>query len=255
MPNIYVHMLPELLAGTDLSGSSVVVIDVLRASTTIIHALANGARAVFPCLSIEDAWALASRFPEAERLLGGERKGQLIPGFDLDNSPLQYTPDRVRGKVILFTTTNGTRALLQSAAARRVSIGAFVNLTAVVTAHQQNSEPLHLLCAGTGGQLTAEDILFAGAVADRLVGSERQQWSPGNVQAQMAMDFSRAHSGDSDEFRRTIFESLGARDLIQLGHQPDIERAMQHDLFDCVPFWEPPTNRISLGQHTPMNEF
>jgi 2-phosphosulfolactate phosphatase len=247
MSTISVHMLPELLTGTDLAGSSVVVIDVLRASTTIIHALAHGARAVYPCLKVEDAITLAAQFPEAERLLGGERAGQLIPGFDLDNSPLQYVSERVRDKTLIFTTTNGTRALLQASAAERVLIGAFVNLTAVVTALQSSTLPVHLLCAGTGGQLTAEDILFAGAVTDRLVRADAGRWRLGNVQALMAMDFSRAHSGERDEFRKIFFESLGARDLIALGHQADIERSMQHDLFTCLPVWDHASNRISLA--------
>src|SRR5688500_5209786 len=106
-----VYLLPELASDQQLAGGVVVALDVLRASTTIVHALANGARQVVPCLEVEEARQMASQYAPGEALLGGEREGRKIEGFDLGNSPSEYTPAAVEGKVLIFSTTNGTRCL------------------------------------------------------------------------------------------------------------------------------------------------
>src|SRR6185436_10147310 len=117
-------LLPALAEPGDLAGRTVVVIDVLRATTTIITALAAGATQVVPCQEIEEARRLAGQFsPPA--ITGGERGGRQIPGFDLGNSPRAYTRKRVGGRPVVFTTTNGTRAMLRCREAGRVLIGAF----------------------------------------------------------------------------------------------------------------------------------
>src|SRR5262245_9024917 len=108
---VYVHLAPELFQSGDLHDGVAVVIDVLRASTTIVQALAAGALAVIPCSEVDEAERLAARFRPGTALLGGERKGVRIAGFDLGNSPGEYTPAVLRGKTLIFTTTNGTRAL------------------------------------------------------------------------------------------------------------------------------------------------
>ena len=155
-----VHLVPSLMPGPLPSGSVGVVIDILRASTTIVHALAQGARQVIPCLTVEEAEAVAGRLPERP-LLGGERHARLIPGFDLDNSPLKYTRDVVAGRTIVFTTTNGTKALQQCSAADEALVGAFVNRRALVERLRTESRPVHLICAGTDGYLTADDVRHA----------------------------------------------------------------------------------------------
>src|SRR5262245_57387196 len=106
-----VHLLPELTTPEALTGGVVVVIDVLRATTTITTALAAGARRVIPCLDVADARAAAANSPEGECVLGGERQGLRIEGFDLGNSPNEYTPASVGGKTLVFSTTNGTKAM------------------------------------------------------------------------------------------------------------------------------------------------
>src|SRR4051812_42560200 len=107
---IDVYLLPALVEPEALSGSTVVVIDVLRATTTIVHALAAQAVEVAPFRDVEDARRLANDLGN-KAVLGGERGGVPIPGFDLGNSPAEYTSERVAGKTVIFTTTNGTRAL------------------------------------------------------------------------------------------------------------------------------------------------
>ncbi|WP_437229598.1 2-phosphosulfolactate phosphatase [Planctomicrobium sp. SH661] len=246
MPEIHVHMLPTFLDGVSLSGSTAIVIDVLRATTTMIHALGHGARAVMPFLNVEDALAASAHLPVRDRLLGGERHGKLIPGFDLGNSPLDYVEDVVAGKTILFTTTNGTRALLQCGSAKQVFLGAFTNLDAVVNASRRCGADVHLVCAGTDGQLTAEDILFAGAAASELLKAGPAEWTVGSVQTQMAVDFYEARSRSPDLFRKTFFESLGAQNLLELGMERDVVRAMEKNLIRIVPIWNPESGEIKV---------
>lgn len=141
-----------------------VVIDLLRASTTVCHALAAGAREVVPFQEVDAVLAAAQGCLRSEVLLGGERGGKIIPGFDLGNSPCEYTPEVVFGKRVLFTTTNGTRAIHHARLAARVVMGCVANLAAL--ADSLADEPVvHLLCAGTGGHVAREDQLAAGAIA------------------------------------------------------------------------------------------
>jgi 2-phosphosulfolactate phosphatase len=161
------HFLPALVEPDELAGGAVVVIDVLRASTVITCALAAGAREVIPCLEVVEARQIAAGLPAGQAVLGGERGGLKIEGFDLGNSPSEYRPDTVGSRTVVFTTTNGTRAMNACRGASRVLIGAFVNFTALCETLPAEG-PIHLLCAGTKGKITREDVLFAGAVAERL---------------------------------------------------------------------------------------
>ena len=119
------------LSSADVHGRVAVVIDVLRASTTIAVALTNGARSIIPFDSAEEAITRSKSFERGEYKLAGERKNLMIPGFDLGNSPSDYTREAVEGRSILFTTTNGTGALVAVQGAREVLVGAFVNCSVV----------------------------------------------------------------------------------------------------------------------------
>lgn len=236
--SVQVHLLPRFLQTGQLEGAVAVVIDVLRASTTIIHALAHGACSVKPCESIDRARGTAAQWSEQSVLLGGERGGERIDGFDLGNSPLEYTPDRVAGKTIVFTTTNGTRALQQCRSAAQVLIGTFANRTALLRLLQKDGRPVRLICAGTDGHLSGEDILFAGALADSL------DPAAADVQTELAIDYFRARGSNAASLLQTIRDSRGGRNLLRLGRDADIDRASQCDLFDIVPVWDPDSNQI-----------
>ena len=119
-----------------LAGATAVVIDVIRATSTLLEALVNGARGVYPTESIEEAVQLAASLGREDTLLTGERKGLKVEGFDLGNSPREFRRDVVEGRQVVMTTTNGTRAFLAVAGARRVVSGAFSNLSAVVESVQ-----------------------------------------------------------------------------------------------------------------------
>lgn len=234
---IYTHFLPDLAAPNDLAGATVVVIDVLRATTTIVHALAAGAVDVIPCLEIDEARRIAARLGE-RAILGGERGGLRIEGFQLGNSPAEYTSSVVRDKTLVFTTTNGTRAMRQCVQARRVLIGAFVNFSALCDALA--GEPrIYLVCAGTDRVITREDVLLAGAVVDELSRRPKtDDFASRNDQAEIAADAWRTAArglATGTLLSDLLGASRGGRNLLEIGHEADIEIAATIDKFDLVP--------------------
>jgi 2-phosphosulfolactate phosphatase len=158
----------------DLKHTACVVFDVLRATSTFVTALANGAKAIIPVVEISEALALHRERPEI--LLAGERDGLKIGAaltggveFDLGNSPREFTSGKVAGKTIVSTTTNGTRALRACTGAPRVLVGSFLNLSATADAIARwEPEQLLVICAGTGESAALEDVLAAGALCDLL---------------------------------------------------------------------------------------
>lgn len=233
MPGLSAHFLPALTSAKELAGSVVVVIDVLRASTTIATALAAGAREVIPCLEIEEARRKAVEMTKPSALLGGERHGKPIDGFNLGSSPREYTPQTVGDRTIVFTTTNGTKAMQMCASARTVLVGAFVNLSATVR-KLTGATSIHLLCAGTDGQITREDVLFAGAVTEKLSGADIKEFEL-NDQARLARDAWRQASGSGQQLAQTLRDTQGGHNLIGLGMEHDIADAAQIDRYDFVP--------------------
>ncbi|HEX8875994.1 MAG TPA: 2-phosphosulfolactate phosphatase [Phycisphaerales bacterium] len=228
-----VHLLPALAAPEALAGGVVIMIDALRASVTISAALGAGATRVVPTLTVEDA----ERLRGPGRLLGGERGGVLIPGFDLDNSPRAFTPERVRGKEIVFTTANGTAALLHASAAHEVLIGAVTNVSAIVARVACEPRAVHILCAGTRGEITMDDCLAAGLIAERLVAAGRQVVSDDSTR--MCVGLARlaaAHPhGLESGVLELMRESRGGRGLTRLGFEEDLRLCSTIDAVPVVP--------------------
>src|SRR5262249_27670578 len=160
--DVHVYLLPELAPPERLRQAVAVVVDVLRATTSILHAVAAGCPAVLPCAEVEEARALSDSMRAGRVLLAGERGGLPVPGFDLGNSPRRFTPRACRGVTLVLTTTNGTRALLRCSPAARTLIAAFVNYSAVCEQLRHETRPVHIVCAGTDGNVTLEDTLLAG---------------------------------------------------------------------------------------------
>jgi len=162
------------LAGRDLRETVCIVFDILRATSTFVTALHHGAKAIMPVCEISEALAIRKKQPDV--LLGGERDGVKIRAaqtggidFDFGNSPREYTPEKVRGKTIVSTTTNGTRALRACVGAKAILAAAFLNLGATAKhLHQNNFENILLVCAGTRENRADEDVLAAGALCELL---------------------------------------------------------------------------------------
>lgn len=241
MVSVSTAMVPDLVQMQYPETTTAVVIDILRASTTMVTTLAHGATEIWPCLEIEQAERI--RAGDSRVLLGGERGGLPIAGFDFGNSPAEYSRERVEGRAVAFTTTNGTRALDKVRGAAVVVVGAFVNASAVLK-RLEEAPHLVLACAGTGGRVTREDILFAGWLAwefsqrgaslDDASAIARDGW----LQA-----FGEKRPNDQSlaaELRKT----QGGRNLIRLGLETDIQRVATWDAFSVVPELEASTGRL-----------
>src|SRR5262249_16772512 len=137
-------------------------------TTTIIHALAAGCSCVRPCAEVEEARDLAGNMPAGKVILAGERGGKPLPGFDLGNSPGEFTPKNCSATTLGLTTTTGTRALVTAGEAERALTAGFVNYSAVCEQLRHDPRPFHILCPGTEGQATLEDTLLAGALVEYL---------------------------------------------------------------------------------------
>lgn len=240
---ISVHLLPNLFEPANLRGGIAVVIDVLRASTTMIHALANGAERIIPCETIEAAQTALAEFGN-DCLLGGERGGEIIDGFDLGNSPTAYAQETVAGRTVVFTTTNGTRALLRSDEASRILVGAFANLDAVVSLLKSSDEPAHLVCAGTDGIVSTEDTLFAGAVCDQLATAEQLDL---NDSAIIAWNHWRENFKSDEMVFQAILAGRGGQNVTRLGLGNDIRVAATRNGFDLVPEFLPQSRAITVA--------
>lgn len=238
---VQVHLLPDLVPRERLAGSVAVVIDVLRATTTMIHALAAGCMCVRPCREVDEARDLAGEMRAGRVILGGERGGVPLPGFDLGNSPREYTAEVCRGSTVVLTTTNGTRALLQASGAERVLIAAFVNYSAVCEQLRQDPRPIHIVCAGTEGEVSLEDTLLAGALVDYLC--EVAEVSL-NDSARLAWDCFENHG---QVLEGALELSKGGAKLRGLGYDEDIRAAARIDQFALVPELRHDPVRVEVG--------
>ncbi len=232
---------PAELVGHSGRGTFVVV-DVIRATSTVVTALENGARSVFPVRTADDAARLIQNLGREDVLLCGERKGLPIEGFDLGNSPQEFTDDRVAGKALVMTTTNGTAALLSVAGlplpksgesdgerSRRVLIGAFLNLGAVADA-VAGEEQVTVVCAGKEGRFAMEDAVCAGALVARLgeAGADPEL----SDAARAAEVLSKRH------MRRlaSLFRKVAAgRAIMEIGLEDDLDFVAQVDWYEAVP--------------------
>lgn len=154
------------LPADQLREATAVVIDVIRATSTITMALAQGATGVQPVADVADAFALKARNPEA--VLAGERGGEPLPGFDLGNSPQDFTRKRIKRRRVILTTTNGTQALAACVGARHVVAACLLNLDAVAARLRELGPPWIVLCAGGNGHFGVDDAIVAGALAEAL---------------------------------------------------------------------------------------
>jgi len=238
--SLYTH--PDDFPEAEAKGKTVVVVDVLRASSTIVQACESGVERIIPVATVEEAAKLLSTLERKKTLLGGEREGLPIDGFDLGNSPLEYTSKAVRGKTLIFTTSNGTLAITRSSSAKEIALGCFLNLSAVVThVISSRAKKVAVLCAGDLGRLSLEDFVCAGHVVDRIVDGTRAS-TVLNDGAVAARALARAR-GDAGEVLRS---SSHGRRLAELGFEQDLEFCSRIDRYATVPIVE--DGRISL-QH------
>ncbi len=219
----------ELIDRDAIQGSIAVVIDVLRSSSTIISALENGARSVIPVADIETASRIVKDEDRPIKLLAGERKGDRIAGFDLGNSPLEFTKEKVSGKIIVMSTSNGTRALATIPRARKVYVCALINLSSVIERIRDEGE-VSIVCCGDEGNLSAEDLLCGGMILERL--SSWIEEDSLNDSAMIAKILAREEGDRIEEF---LLRTDRGRVLKEKGFVEDIAYCSKIDRSPIVP--------------------
>ena len=224
MPYIDVCFSPELLHLYELKGKVVVVVDVLRATSSMVTAFAHGIEKIIPVSSLEDCLAQQ----QEGFLTAAEREGRKAEGFDLGNSPFSYMEPQIQGKTLVMTTTNGTHAIRLSMAADKVVAGAFLNLESVAAFLEAEQKDVLVVCAGWKGNFNLEDTLFAGGLAHRLEGT----FAPANDATLAALHLYRLAQTDMLGF---LANSSHVQRLQNLDITKDIAFCLQEDQYDVVP--------------------
>ena len=222
---IEVCFTPALLPIYNISNAIVVVIDIFRASSSICYGMDNGAEAIIPVATVEECKSYESK----GYLLAAERDGKVVDGFDFGNSPFAYAGEKVNGKTIVLTTTNGTHAIDESKkTAYQVIIGSFLNLTAVCDYLKTQDKDVFLLCAGWKNKFNLEDTLFAGAIVYQLK-DENYFLDDASVAAddlyQLAKDNLSAYTSKTSHSER----------LKKLGIEEDIKFCLNVDITSTIP--------------------
>lgn len=223
-----VYALPSLVP-IEAKGPGV-VIDVLRATSVIVTALANGARSVNAVAEVDTARSLQRNNPAGSVILGGERNALPIAGFDLGNSPLQYTKDIVMGKKIILTTTNGTKALAAMSHVKPLYIGSFLNGLAIAKALANLRQDAILICSGTRNQYTLDDLACAGHIAFHL-----SKLVPYLVLDDLAFSARFLYQEHRNNLKTLISHASHFSYLQSLGLEADIDYSLQVDVIDIVP--------------------
>ena len=231
MNSLETLFIPEEIKNTELAGKLVVIIDVLRASSTIVAALANGCNGFIPIFSPNQAKKKARQFKKERVLLGGERAGIKLEGFDLGNSPREYKRETVKDKTIIFSTTNGVKTLEMVKGAYRIIIGSFLNLQAVCNYCTNYRGDILIICAGKEGKFSLEDAACAGMIVNSLkdVFSVACQEADANLTAQLL------YEKFSNNILEILRKSQHGRYLEGIGLVEDLKFCSQLDFFHIVP--------------------
>lgn len=215
--NIRVFNTAQEAQAADITGCTAIVIDVLRATTVIPTALHRGAKSIIPVISPEDAFKYRKEHSEENVLLGGERNMKLINGFDLDNSPLSFTSEKINGRTIVMTTTNGTLALNAAKKAKITYVVSFANIKKSLEKIIASKSDVTIISSGTNGNFSLEDGLCTGLIVDKLL-------SLGNYKAtDLALALRLTYLAAKDDIKRATFDGEHCTRLINNGFSGDVD--------------------------------
>ncbi len=206
----------------------VVVNDILRATSVMVTAFANGAKSVVPVMTPEEAFKMKDDLGEDNVILGGEREALPIKGFDYGNSPLSYSAEVIKDKTLIITTTNGTRAILNSEKAKKLYIGAFVNDEAILNVLKDEDE-IVLVASGSYNEFTIEDSLFAGKLSYDL------QKNYGAELSDVAIAMASLYAQNCNDIHQLASKGAHYRRLKGMGFTKDLEYCFKSNLFNIVP--------------------
>jgi 2-phosphosulfolactate phosphatase len=238
------YLVPSEATESVLAGKSVVTIDVLRTCTTIAAALMNGAERIIPAATVEAATKLMSSLDRESTLLCGETEGKKVQGFDLGNSPLEYTRDAVEKKTLIFASTNGTKLMARGLNAQQQLICSFVNVGKVVERVRPDDPELIIVSSGMNGRFSLEDAVCAGMVVARLAESFSETWDI-NDGAHAAIALYEKFGGD---IRSMLFNTTHGQHLVSLGFASDVDVSSRVDSVPVLPLLK--QGRITLDEDT-----
>jgi 2-phosphosulfolactate phosphatase len=224
MKTIDVCLSPDLMHLYPVHDRTVVVVDILRATSCMTTAFAHGIKSITPFAKLEDCLAMKAN----GYYTSGERDGKKVEGFDLGNSPFEYMDQKLKGQQIAFTTTNGTQAIAKSIGAQEIVIGSFLNLSAVVEHLKQGSSNILVVCAGWKGKVNLEDTLFAGAIIEHLNNTVEPECDAPLA----ARHLYREARHDMVNFLK---DSSHVKRLAKLNIHKDIEFCLTPDQYSVVP--------------------
>lgn len=211
----------------DMAGKTVLVIDVLRATSNMVTGLAHGSLGIVPVETVQQA----KNLQEPGCLLGGERNCRKLAGFDLGNSPFEYMQNSVAGRKILMTTTNGTRAVQKTNRAHTVFACSLLNVTACAEAALATGRDIYILCSGTQDVFSLEDGLCAGMLVDEL-----QRLQPGRLEVNdFGLAMQACYVQNKNRLKEALLTCSNGKRLIKLGFKNDIDYCSQPNLFKVVP--------------------
>jgi 2-phosphosulfolactate phosphatase len=220
---------PALLSLYSVEEYIVVIVDIFRATSSICYGIENGAEAIIPVAEVDEC--LAYRDKQTGYLLAAERNGEVVAGFDFGNSPFSYTKEKVSGKTVVLTTTNGTQALHLSRSAKKVVIGSFLNLSSLCNWLKTQNENILLVCAGWKNNFNLEDTLFSGAVVEQLKSGNYKTDDP----AIAANDLYQLGKNDLNAY---LAKTSHSERLKKLGIEADIAFCLNVDITTAIPVLE-----------------
>ena len=220
---------PNEVKEEELNNQAVLVIDVLRASTTIAYAFHNGCKDIIPTSSMDTAIELSRKIGRDAALLCGERKGKKIEGFDLGNSPFDYEDKTVKDKTLIFATTNGSKDIVKGSVGLSLAVGSFVNFQTVADYLNSNSNDLSIICSGKLDQFSIEDAICGGLYIDALVKKGVRQL---NDAAYAALKLYEIYKGNLLEMLK---KSSHGRYLIELGFEKDLQLCSEVNSLQILP--------------------
>lgn len=228
---IDVQLLPSPLDSHHISHRIVVVIDVLRATSVMVHALFQGAQEIIPVKTVDEAVQMGKTFPPKTTLLGGERESRRIEGFDLGNSPQEYMAGKVRGKRLILTTTNGTKAFYAVSSAKEVWVGSFFNISAVAERSIEMERDLLIYPSGDEGNFSLEDTVCGGMLVDRILKKSKRVIDLTDASHSVRT----LYEGFEDHLVEALHLSRHGKELIDRGYGDDLPYCAQIDIAEIVP--------------------
>lgn len=221
---IDVCLSPDLMHLYNVSDKTVVVVDILRATSCMTTAFAHGINAIKPFAKLDDCLAMKAQ----GYFTAGERDGKKVEGVDLGNSPFEYMDEKLKGQNIAFTTTNGTQAIAKSEGAKEIIIGSFLNLSTVANYLRSSENNVLVVCAGWKGKVNLEDTLFAGALVELL----KDNIEPDCDAPLMAQHLYNQAKHDMVAF---LQQSSHVKRLARLNIHKDIEFCLTADQYNVLP--------------------